>query len=33
MSGLGLLNPDKEEGSDISGLWAGHVRPDYLEFD
>jgi hypothetical protein len=31
MSGLGLWNTDKEEGMDMSGLVAGHVRRVFLE--
>jgi hypothetical protein len=31
MSGLNLWNPDKEEGSDMSGLGVGYVRSESLE--
>jgi hypothetical protein len=31
MSGFGLWNPDKEEGSDMSEPRARHVRPESLE--
>jgi hypothetical protein len=31
MSGLGLYNPDTEEGPDMSGLGARHVWPESLE--
>jgi hypothetical protein len=31
MSGLGLWNPNKEEGPNMSGLGVGHVRPESLE--
>jgi hypothetical protein len=31
MSRLGLWNLDKEEGLDMSGVGAGHVRPESLE--
>jgi hypothetical protein len=33
MSGLGLWNLDMEEGLDMSGLGARHVRPESLESD
>jgi hypothetical protein len=33
MSGLGLWNPDKEEGPDMSGLEVVHVRSESLESD
>jgi hypothetical protein len=32
MSELDLLNPDKEEGPDMSSLGTEHVRPESLEF-
>jgi hypothetical protein len=32
MSGLGLWNPDKEEGPDMYSLGAGHVQQSSVEF-
>jgi hypothetical protein len=31
ISGKYLWNPDKKEGSDMSGQVAEHVRPEFLE--
>jgi hypothetical protein len=31
ISGKCLWNPDKKEGSDMSGQVAEHVRPEFLE--
>jgi hypothetical protein len=31
MSRLGLWNPDKEEGSDMSDLGGGHVQQESLK--